>query len=55
VTMNSDDLEKAQREARADFSSFVLEPVLTDTDTGGLFGFSFEHDISGSALSEMEG
>jgi uncharacterized protein YydD (DUF2326 family) len=54
VTMNSDDLEKAQRETGEDFSSFVLDPVLADREAGGLFGFSFEHDVSGAALAESE-
>jgi uncharacterized protein YydD (DUF2326 family) len=52
VTMNSDDLEKAQRETGEDFSSFVIDPVLTDTETGGLFGFPFEHDVSGGLSDE---
>lgn len=42
VTMNSDDLEKATREFGQDFSNYVVQPVLSDTNTGGLFGFRFE-------------
>ena len=54
VTMNSDDLEKAQRETGEDFSSFIIDPVLTDTETGGLFGFAFEHDIDGAEEPDDE-
>jgi uncharacterized protein YydD (DUF2326 family) len=55
VTMNSDDLEKAQRETQEDFSSFIVDPVLTDTEAGGLFGFPFEHNVSDSILAESQG
>jgi uncharacterized protein YydD (DUF2326 family) len=41
VTMNSDDLEKAEREADTSFRNFVVIPALDDTETGGLFGFRF--------------
>ena len=54
ITMNSDDLDKAQRETGEDFSSFIVDPVLTDTETGGLFGFGFEHDISGAPLAQTD-
>jgi hypothetical protein len=43
--MNSDDLEKGSAETGEIFSSFIIDPVLTDTEKGGLFGFAFEHDI----------
>jgi uncharacterized protein YydD (DUF2326 family) len=52
VNMNSDDLEKAQRETGEDYSSYVLDLVLTDTDTGGLFGFQFQHELSTEEGSE---
>ena len=54
VTMNSDDLEKAEKETGMKFSDFVLDPVLTDTPSGGLFGISFEHDNSSALLVEED-
>ena len=41
VTMNSDDLEKAEREGGMSFSEFIVEPELDDSPTGCLFGFRF--------------
>jgi regulatory protein len=42
VTMNSDDLSKAERVGHS-FEEYVIEPRLTDAyDDGGLFGFRFE-------------
>ena len=40
VTMNSDDLAKAER-VGFDAGSYVIEPRLDDSGTGGLFGFRF--------------
>jgi uncharacterized protein YydD (DUF2326 family) len=41
ATMNSDDLEKAQRQG-VDLSASVIPPHLTDAyEDGGLFGFRF--------------
>lgn len=40
VTMNSDDLAKAER-LGFDASPYVIAPRLDDSDTGGLFGFRF--------------
>jgi uncharacterized protein YydD (DUF2326 family) len=44
VTMNSDDLEKAQREGGISFSEFIVEPELDDSPSGCLFGFRFGTD-----------
>ena len=41
VTMNSDDLEKAQREGNISFAEHIVEPELDDSPTGCLFGFRF--------------
>lgn len=41
VTMNSDDLEKAEREGGKSFAEFIVEPELDDGPTGCLFGFRF--------------
>jgi uncharacterized protein YydD (DUF2326 family) len=41
VTLNSDELARAETEGNEDFRSFVLEPVLSDTPEGGLFGIRF--------------
>jgi uncharacterized protein YydD (DUF2326 family) len=41
VTMNSDDLEKAEREGEISFKDYVVEPELDDSPTGCLFGFRF--------------
>ncbi|WP_444961712.1 ABC-three component system protein [Nocardiopsis sp. M1B1] len=40
VTMNSDDLAKAQRMG-FDADPHVIDPMLKDSETGGLFGFRF--------------
>lgn len=52
VTMNSDDLEKAKKESGLDFSHHIVQPVLDDTETGGLFGFRFDYDMSNAAIDE---
>jgi uncharacterized protein YydD (DUF2326 family) len=52
VTMNSDDLEKAKTETGLDFQEHVVTPVLDDTDTGGLFGFPFDYDMSDAAIDD---
>lgn len=44
ITMNSDDLEKAEREGATSFRAFVVQPELNDTESGGLFGFKFATD-----------
>lgn len=41
VTMNSDDLEKAEREGGVSFTKHIIEPELDDSETGCLFGFRF--------------
>jgi uncharacterized protein YydD (DUF2326 family) len=41
VTMNSDDLEKAEREGKVSFADYIVEPELDDSPTGCLFGFRF--------------
>jgi hypothetical protein len=38
VTLNSDELARAQTEGSEDFSAFVLNTKLSDTPDGGLFG-----------------
>ncbi len=50
VTMNSDDLDKAKRESGLDFTQHIVEPVLDDTEDGGLFGFRFDYDMSDAAI-----
>lgn len=42
VTLNSDELVRAETEGGEDFRSFVLEPVLSDAPEGGLFGIRFD-------------
>jgi uncharacterized protein YydD (DUF2326 family) len=42
VTLNSDELARAETEGGEDFSSFVLTPVLSDAPEGGLFGIRFD-------------
>jgi uncharacterized protein YydD (DUF2326 family) len=54
VTMNSDDLEKAKLESGIDFKEHVVEPVLNDTEVGGLFGFRFDYDMSDAIIEETE-
>ena len=53
VTMNSDDLQKAEKESGLDFTEYVVEPVLDDAETGGLFGFRFDYDMSDAAIGEF--
>jgi uncharacterized protein YydD (DUF2326 family) len=42
VTLNSDELARAQVEGDEDFSEFVLDTKLSDTPDGGLFGIRFD-------------
>jgi len=42
VTLNSDELARAEIEGNEDFRDFVLDPVLSDAPEGGLFGFRFD-------------
>jgi uncharacterized protein YydD (DUF2326 family) len=44
VTMNSDDLEKAEREGKVSFKNYIVEPELDDSPSGCLFGFRFATD-----------
>jgi hypothetical protein len=44
VTMNSDHLEKAEREGKVSFKRFIVEPELDDSPNGCLFGFRFATD-----------
>jgi uncharacterized protein YydD (DUF2326 family) len=41
VTMNSDDLEKAEKEGNQSFANALVQPFLDDSERGGLFGFRF--------------
>lgn len=54
VTMNSDDLEKAKLESGIDFQGYIVDPVLNDTETGGLFGFRFDYDMSDAIIDQAE-
>ena len=45
ITINSDDLEKAEREGETSFRDFVVKPELDDSEKGGLFGFKFATDV----------
>jgi uncharacterized protein YydD (DUF2326 family) len=42
VTLNSDELARAETEGGEDFRNFVLSPVLSDAPEGGLFGIKFD-------------
>jgi uncharacterized protein YydD (DUF2326 family) len=42
VTLNSDELARAETEGEEDFSAFVLDTRLSDAPGGGLFGFRFD-------------
>lgn len=42
VTLNSDELARAETEGGENFRSFVLSPVLSDAPEGGLFGIRFD-------------
>ena len=42
VTLNSDELARAETEGNEDFRSFVLAPVLSDAPEEGLFGIRFD-------------
>lgn len=42
VTLNSDELDRAEKEGNESFGEYVLEPKLADTPGGGLFGFRFD-------------
>ena len=42
VTLNSDELVRAETKGNEDFRNFVLEPVLSDAPEGGLFGIRFD-------------
>lgn len=42
VTLNSDELERAEKEGNENFSEYVIEPRLADTPDGGLFGIRFD-------------
>lgn len=42
VTLNSDELARAETEGGEDFRSFVLSPMLSDSPEGGLFGMRFD-------------
>lgn len=51
ITINSDDLEKAEREGATSFREFVVKPELDDTEGGGLFGFKFATELDEDDLS----
>jgi hypothetical protein len=51
--MNSDDLDKATKESGLDFTQHIVEPVLADTETGGLFGFRFDYDLSDAVIEDL--
>ena len=40
--LNSDEMDRAERESGANFADYVLETVLSDTPDGGLFGIRFD-------------
>lgn len=42
VTLNSDELTRAETEGGENFREFVLDPVLSDAPDGGLFGIRFD-------------
>ncbi len=42
VTLNSDELRRAEIEGNEDFSEFVIKSVLSDAPEGGLFGIRFD-------------
>ncbi|MGJ0395384.1 MAG: DUF2326 domain-containing protein [Methylocystis sp.] len=42
VTLNSDELARAETESGENFREFVIDPVLSDAPDGGLFGFRFD-------------
>ncbi|RYB01669.1 DUF2326 domain-containing protein [Lichenibacterium ramalinae] len=42
VTLNSDELMRAELEGKDSFSEFVIKPVLSDEPDGGLFGVRFD-------------
>jgi uncharacterized protein YydD (DUF2326 family) len=42
VTLNSDELTRAETEGNEDFRPFVLDPILSDAPEGGLFGIRFD-------------
>jgi uncharacterized protein YydD (DUF2326 family) len=42
VTLNSDELARAESEGGENFRPFVVEPVLSDAPEGGLFGIRFD-------------
>lgn len=42
VTLNSDELARAEAEGSENFRNFILNPVLSDAPEGGLFGFRFD-------------
>jgi len=42
VTLNSDELARAELEGSEDFSRYILAPKLSDAPDGGLFGFRFD-------------
>jgi uncharacterized protein YydD (DUF2326 family) len=42
VTLNSDELARAETEGGEDFRGFVLTPLLSDAPEGGLFGIRFD-------------
>ncbi len=54
VTMNSDDLQKAKLESGIDFQEYIVDPVLNDTEGGGLFGFRFDYDMSDAIIEQAE-
>lgn len=42
VALNSDELARAEQEGREDFQEYVIQPRLSDTPEGGLFGIRFD-------------
>jgi hypothetical protein len=59
ATLNSDDLEKAQREIADDSREVIVKPVLNDTREGGLLGLRFANGAvklaSFNGLIELSG
>ena len=42
VTLNSDELDRAETESGQSLQAYVIEPRLSDKPDGGLFGLRFD-------------
>jgi uncharacterized protein YydD (DUF2326 family) len=52
ITLNSDDLEKAEKEGNVSFKDAIVHPELDDSPTGCLFGFRFATREDGPTSSD---